>query len=326
MTSQLGLVGNPSSLHAAGRAARRVVEEARESLAQALGARPSEVVFTGGGTEADNLAIKGLYWARRAEDPRRSRILASAVEHHAVMDCALWLAEHEARAGRVAARGPATAGSTPRRCEPPLAEDPDSVALVSVMWANNEVGTVQPIAELAVVAHEFGVPIPLRRRAGPRSAAGRLHRERAGRDDRHRSQDRRTARRRGAGPEPRAGAHTGAARRRPGARRPVRHPRHPGHRRLRGGRRGRRQAPARARRAARRGCATTWYDGSPPPYPTPSSVATPTCHPRIGSRATRTSPSPAARATPCSCCWTRAASSAPPAPPARRGCRSPAMC
>jgi cysteine desulfurase len=158
MTSQLGLVGNPSSLHAAGRAARRVVEEARESLAQALGARPSEVVFTGGGTEADNLAIKGLYWARRAEDPRRSRILASAVEHHAVMDCALWLAEHEAAQvewlpvdghGRV----------HPETLRAALADDPDSVALVSVMWANNEVGTVQPITELAAVAHEFGVPI-----------------------------------------------------------------------------------------------------------------------------------------------------------------------
>jgi cysteine desulfurase len=158
MTSHLGLVGNPSSLHAAGRAARRVVEEARESLAQSLGARPSEIVFTGGGTEADNLAIKGLYWARRAEDPNRSRILASAVEHHAVMDCALWLAEHEAAQvewlpvdghGRV----------HPETLRAALAEDPGSVALVSVMWANNEVGTVQPIADLAAVAHEFGVPI-----------------------------------------------------------------------------------------------------------------------------------------------------------------------
>ncbi|MEP6762542.1 MAG: cysteine desulfurase family protein, partial [Sporichthyaceae bacterium] len=158
MTAQLGLVGNPSSLHAAGRSARRVVEEARESLAQALGARPSEVVFTSGGTEADNLAVKGLFWARRAEDPRRTRILASAVEHHAVMDCALWLAEHEAAQvewlsvdhhGRV----------HPETLRAALAEDPDSVALVSVMWANNEVGTVQPIAELAEVAHEFGVPI-----------------------------------------------------------------------------------------------------------------------------------------------------------------------
>ncbi len=166
----------------------------------------------------------------------------------------------------------------------------------------------------------------LRRRAGPRSAAGRLHRERAGRDDRHRSQDRRTARRRGAGPEPRTRAHAGAARRRPGARRPVRNSRHPCHRRLRGGRRGRRQAPARTRRAPRAGCATTWYDGSPPPYPTLSSVATRTCHPRIGSRATRTSPSPAARATPCCFCWTHGASSARPVLRAQQGFRSPATC
>src|SRR5690242_11448643 len=71
MTEELGQVGNPSSLHAAGRRARRVVEEAREQIAEVYGARPSEVVFTSGGTEADNLAIKGLFWARRAADPAR---------------------------------------------------------------------------------------------------------------------------------------------------------------------------------------------------------------------------------------------------------------
>src|SRR5262245_63950926 len=88
MTAQLGRLGNPSSLHCSGRAARRVVEEAREAVAQALGTRPSEVVFTGGGTEADNLAIKGLYWSRRAEATRRRRVIVSAVGHHAVVDCA----------------------------------------------------------------------------------------------------------------------------------------------------------------------------------------------------------------------------------------------
>src|SRR3982751_5703012 len=86
VTATMASTGNPSSLHTAGRLARRVVEESRESLAQSLGARPSEVVFTGGGTEADNLAIKGLYWSRKAGDPRRKRILASGVEHHAVLD------------------------------------------------------------------------------------------------------------------------------------------------------------------------------------------------------------------------------------------------
>ena len=95
MTEELAQLGNPSSLHNPGRRARRVVEESRELIAEAYGARPSEVVFTSGGTEADNLAIKGLYWARRAADPARRRVLAAATEHHAVLDSVRWLAEHE---------------------------------------------------------------------------------------------------------------------------------------------------------------------------------------------------------------------------------------
>jgi cysteine desulfurase len=157
MAARLSDVGNPSSLHASGRAARRLVEEARETLAAALGARPSEVLFTGGGTESDNLAVKGLYWQRRSEDPDRRRILASAVEHHAVMDAVLWLAEHEGAlvewlpvdsAGRV----------HPETLETAISADPGSVALVTVMWANNEVGTVQPVEALAAVASAYDVP------------------------------------------------------------------------------------------------------------------------------------------------------------------------
>ena len=98
LTAQLSVTGNASSLHASGRRARRTVEESRETLAEALGARPSEVVFTSGGTEADNLAVKGLYWSRRAADPKRVRVLASPVEHHAVLDAV-------ALAGRARARG-----------------------------------------------------------------------------------------------------------------------------------------------------------------------------------------------------------------------------
>jgi cysteine desulfurase len=157
MAALLGSVGNPSSLHGSGRTARRHVEEARETIAAALGARPSEVLFTGGGTESDNLAVKGLYWQRRSEDPARRRILASAVEHHAVMDAVLWLAEHEGAAvewlpvdstGRV----------HPDALEAALAADPSATSLVTVMWANNEVGTVQPVAELAAVAAAYDVP------------------------------------------------------------------------------------------------------------------------------------------------------------------------
>src|SRR5690349_10724117 len=95
MTAPATETGHPSSLHAAGRAARRVVEESRETIAQALNCRPGEVVFTSGGTESDNLALKGLFWARRDQDPRRTRILSTSVEHHAVLDSLHWLAEHE---------------------------------------------------------------------------------------------------------------------------------------------------------------------------------------------------------------------------------------
>jgi cysteine desulfurase len=158
MTEALGELGNPSSVHGSGRRARRRVEESREQLAAALGARPSEVVFTAGGTESDNLAVKGSYWARRDADPRRRRVLASAIEHHAVMDAVEWLEAHE---GADVTWLPVDGHGTvrPETLRRAIGDDPDSVALVTVMWANNEVGTVQDIAELASIAHEFGVPM-----------------------------------------------------------------------------------------------------------------------------------------------------------------------
>lgn len=157
LSDALGRTGNASSLHSSGRRARRAVEEGRERIAEAVGARPSEVVFTTGGTESDNLAVKGLFWARRAADPRRSRVLVSAVEHHAVVDAAEWLATHEGARLRLL-EVDATGRVHPETLRAALAEDPDGNALVSVMWANNEVGTVNPVRELAAVAHEFGVP------------------------------------------------------------------------------------------------------------------------------------------------------------------------
>jgi cysteine desulfurase len=152
---ELPRTGNPSSLHASGRRARRSVEESREAVAAALGARPSEVVFTAGGTESDNLAVKGLFWSRRAADPRRTRVVASAVEHHAVLDAVEWLVRHE---GATVTWVPvdATGTVTPEALADALGPDPSDVAVVSVMWANNEVGTVQPVAALAEVAHAHG--------------------------------------------------------------------------------------------------------------------------------------------------------------------------
>ncbi|OBK51494.1 cysteine desulfurase family protein [Mycobacterium sp. 1081908.1] len=157
MTAALGTVGNASSLHTSGRAARRRIEESRELIADKLGARPSEVIFTAGGTESDNLAVKGIYWARRGADPSRRRIVVSEVEHHAVLDSVNWLVEHEG--AEVTWLPTAADGSVSPAALREALQGQDDVALVSVMWANNEVGTVLPVAELAAVAAEFGVPM-----------------------------------------------------------------------------------------------------------------------------------------------------------------------
>ena len=158
MAEQLARTGNASSLHTSGRLARRVVEESRETIAGSIGCRPSEVVFTSGGTESDNLALQGTFTARRDADPQRTRLLVSTVEHHAVLDCVDFLAAHEGakiawletdELGRV----------TPDTVRAALADDSGSAAVVSVMWANNEVGTVQDIAGIVRVAKEFGVPV-----------------------------------------------------------------------------------------------------------------------------------------------------------------------
>ncbi|MEE2521355.1 cysteine desulfurase family protein [Pseudarthrobacter sp. J75] len=158
LTRELSRTGNPSSLHGAGRRARRSVEDAREAIAAAAGAHPSEVIFTSGGTESDNLAVKGLYWARSGENPARRRILCSAVEHHAVLDTVEWLERHE---GAEVTWLPVDADGAVRLdvLESELARDPQTIALVSVMWANNEVGTIQPIGRVVELAHAAGVPV-----------------------------------------------------------------------------------------------------------------------------------------------------------------------
>jgi cysteine desulfurase len=157
MTAVLATVGNASSLHTTGRAARRRMEEARETLAQLLGARPSEVIFTAGGTESDNLAVKGIYWARRDADPCRRRIITTPIEHHAVLDAIEWLVEHEHAEVTWLPVGPD--GSVTAAALRDALTEHDDVALISIMWANNEVGTIMPIAELAAVAAEFDIPM-----------------------------------------------------------------------------------------------------------------------------------------------------------------------
>ena len=126
-------------------------------MAGLLGARPSEIIFTAGGTESDNLAVKGIYWARRDAEPTRRRIITTPVEHHAILDAVEWLVEHE---GAEVTWLPVGAdGSVSTASLRQALEEHDDVALVTVMWANNEVGTIMPIAELASIAAEFDVPM-----------------------------------------------------------------------------------------------------------------------------------------------------------------------
>ena len=144
---------NPSSQHGPGRAARAAVETAREQVAALVGVAPGEVVFTSGGTEADNLAVKGAVLARPAG---ARRLVCSAVEHHAVLDAAAWA---EADAGAEVALAPVDREGRVdlERLAGLLA--PGRTALVAVMAANNEVGTGQPVAAAAELAHAAGAPL-----------------------------------------------------------------------------------------------------------------------------------------------------------------------
>jgi cysteine desulfurase len=178
----LDLVGNPSSIHSQGQNAKRMLEEAREQVAASLGCDPIEVVFTSGGTESVNLAIKGLYWARAAAGPAAppahpacrvvppaarietpppptalNRILVPRGEHHATVDTVEWLERYEGAViewlpidsvGRVSLDALAAA-----------LDRYDDIALVTLLWANNEVGTVQPIAEVVTLAAAHGIPV-----------------------------------------------------------------------------------------------------------------------------------------------------------------------
>jgi len=168
-TAALPLVGNPSSIHGPGQAARELLEQGRDRVAASLGADPVEVVLTGGGTEAVNLGIKGLYWQRAGRvateggvsRPRtRNRIIVPLAEHHATIDSVEWLAAHEGAVldwievdelGRIRLAA----------LEAALAVGGDEVALVTALWANNEVGTIQPVAEIVAVAARYGVPVHL---------------------------------------------------------------------------------------------------------------------------------------------------------------------
>jgi cysteine desulfurase len=146
-------VGNASSLHTSGRSARRIVEQARESIAEDLNVRPSAVIFTGGGTESDNLAVKGIYWSR-IKSGQAKHVVTSVIEHHAVLDPVIWLRDHDN--ARLTFLNVDSVGVVDiEQLENVLKEE--RPALVSVMWANNEIGTIEPIQALRDLCHSHGV-------------------------------------------------------------------------------------------------------------------------------------------------------------------------
>jgi cysteine desulfurase len=155
MSNALAIIGNPSSLHADGRAVRKYVEDARDVLAKHIGCAPSEIIFTGSGTEANNIAIKGIYWQRNAEKPRPV-IITSAIEHQAVLEPAQWLADHE---GAQHITIPVTENGVISldALQLLIDEHGDSIALISVMHSNNETGTLQPIADVVEIAGDIPV-------------------------------------------------------------------------------------------------------------------------------------------------------------------------
>jgi len=142
--------GNPSSIYAEGRRARALVDRARDEVAAAIGAEPGEIVFTSGGTEADNLALRGVLKAREAE---ADGIVTTSIEHHAILDTAHDLEAHgQARASVVGVDR--TGRVSPADVRAALDE---RTAVVSVMHGNNEIGTLQPVAEIGAICRERGV-------------------------------------------------------------------------------------------------------------------------------------------------------------------------
>ena len=154
LTNQAKKLGNASSLHSAGRSVRKDLESAREEIAKAIDCAPSEVIFTATGTEANNLAIKGLYW--KAIKEGKNLIITSTFEHHAVMDPILWLAEHEG--AKVIEIDVDKNGMVDLdKLKQVVIDNKGKIAFISIMHSNNEVGTLQDIAQIVKVAGDIPV-------------------------------------------------------------------------------------------------------------------------------------------------------------------------
>lgn len=150
-------VGNASSLHGAGRRARKVVEESREKLAAAVGAKPQEIIFTASGTEANNLAVKGMYWNARTKSEDKRAIASTPIEHHAILDPLEWL-EREDGATLHLAQVDSDGVAKVENVADIFSEHGREISFLTIMHSNNEVGAIQPVSECAAIAQEYQIP------------------------------------------------------------------------------------------------------------------------------------------------------------------------
>ena len=158
LVEQSAKLGNPSSLHTSGRDVRKDVEEAREAIAKFADCAPSEIIFTGSGTEANNAAIKGLFWSVQESNPKRKVIVTSPFEHHAVMDPIEWLAHHDG--AEIVNVGISSDGVVDiDELKKIVDSRAHEIALISIMHSNNEIGTLQPISEIVRIATEQQIPV-----------------------------------------------------------------------------------------------------------------------------------------------------------------------
>ena len=158
MAEDLLKLGNPSSIHTPGQSARAMLEGAREDLARILGCDRQEVIFTSGGTEADNLAIKGLYWAAVEADPNKNIIVSAYTEHHAVIDPIEWLEKHQG--ANVHWLNVNEQGQIDEHeLEELINAKGDQIALISLMWANNETGVLTDIRKVVELAKTKNIPV-----------------------------------------------------------------------------------------------------------------------------------------------------------------------
>ncbi|MCE2647929.1 MAG: cysteine desulfurase [Streptomycetaceae bacterium] len=154
ISTQMQVLGNPSSLHTHGRSTRKSLEDAREVIARQVNCLPSEVIFTASGTEANNIALKGLFWQGKAQG--KNIVVISAIEHHAILDPAQWLADHEG-AQLITVDVTADGVIDLNSLEKIINQHRNEIAVISVMHANNETGTLQPISEIVALAGEIPV-------------------------------------------------------------------------------------------------------------------------------------------------------------------------